>query len=139
MQRKALAASLLLLLGVAAAPAWAEETPQVHTSGDVSYVTGGVGEEHAQAMEAVRKDYPLSMLFVRKDKPRNAYLADIAVTIKNARGKVVLQTTSEGPFLYVKIPAGRYTVSATHEGNTRTAAVYVTSKGHKHMVFEWTE
>ena len=139
MKRKALAASLLLLLGVATTPAWAQETIQVHTSGDVSYVTGGVGEEHAQAMEAVRKDYPLSMLFVRKDKPRNAYLADIAVTIKNARGKVVLQTTSEGPFLYVKIPAGRYTVSATHEGNTRTAAVYVASKGHKHMVFEWTE
>ena len=128
MKRKALAASLLLLLGVATTPAWAQETVQVHTSGDVSYVTGGVGEEHAQAMEAVRKD-----------KPRNAYLADIAVTIKNDRGKVVLQTTSEGPFLYVKIPAGRYTVSATHEGNTRTAAVYVTSKGHKHMVFEWTE
>ena len=139
MHKKTLAASLIIALGIATATARAEEVPEVHTYGNVTYVTGGVGEQHEQAMEAVRKDYPLSMLFIRKDKPRNAYLADIAVTIKDAKGKVVLEATSDGPFLYVKIPPGRYTVSATHEGNTRTAQVYVPRKGHKNMVFEWSQ
>ncbi len=139
MQTKTLAAALLLTFGIAAAPAWAEEVPQVHTAGNISYVSGGVGEEHAQAMEAVRKDYPLSLLFVRKDKPKNAYLADVDVRIKDAKGKTVLETQSDGPFLYVKMPPGHYTISATHEGNTRTVNVYVPKKGHKNLVFEWTE
>ena len=139
MHRKTFAASLILLLGFAPFAARADGLPQVHTQGDVSYVMGGVGEEHAQAMESVRRDYPLSLLFVRKGKPKNAYLADIPVTIKDARGKAVLETTSDGPFLYVKLPPGRYVVSAAHAGNTRTAHVYVSGKSHKHIVFEWTE
>lgn len=139
MQKKTLAASLILLLGLAPFAARADQFPQVHTQGSVSYVMGGVGEEHAQAMQAVRRDYPLSLMFVRKDKPRNAYLADIPVTIKDAQGQVVLETTSDGPFLYVKLPPGRYTVSAAHAGKTRTAAVYVPHKGQRHMVFEWTK
>ena len=138
MQKKTLAASLILLLGFAPFAAGADAL-QVHTQGNVSYVMGGVGEEHAQAMQAVRRDYPLSLLFVRKDKPKNAYLADIPVTIKDARGKAVLETTSDGPFLYVKLPPGRYVVSATHEDKIRTARVYVSRKGHKHLVFEWAE
>ena len=139
MHKKTLAASLVLLLGLAPFAARADGPPQVHTQGNVSYVMGGVGEEHAEAMQAVRRDYPLSLLFIRKGTPKNAYLADIPVTIKDAHGKTVLDTTSDGPFLYVKLPPGRYAVSATHAGNTRTAAVYVPRKGHRHMVFEWTE
>ena len=138
MHKKTLAASLILLLGLAPFAAGADEL-QVHTQGNVSYVMGGVGEEHAQAMQAVRRGFPLSLLFVRKDKPKNAYLADIPVTVKDARGKVVLDATSGGPFLYVKLPPGRYTVSATHEGKTRTARVYVPRNGHRRMVFEWAE
>ena len=137
MHEKTLAASLIIALGIAATAARAEDVPEVHTYGNVSYVSGGVGEEHAQAMEAVRRDYPLTILFVREDKPKNAYLADIPVVIKDAKGKVVLEATSDGPFLYVKMPAGRYSVSATHEGDTRTAQVYVPLKGHKNMVFVW--
>ena len=138
MHKKTLAASLILLLGLAPFAAGADEL-QVHTQGNVSYVMGGVGEEHAQAMQAVRRGFPLSLLFVRKDKPKNAYLADVPVTIKDARGKAVLETTSDGPFLYVKLPPGQYVVSATHEGKTRTAHVYVSRKGRKHLVFEWAE
>jgi hypothetical protein len=82
-----------------------------------------------------RKEYSLLLTFA---EAKGAYLANIAVEIKNAEGKVVLTKTSEGPWLFVKLPAGEYRVSATRSsGLTRAATVTVPETGQAKAYITW--
>lgn len=80
-------------------------------SGDVQYISGGVGVNGMKAMDEEEHAYNLKMLFAAE--PDGHYLADIGVKITNDKGKTVLETTAEGPVLLIKIKHGHYTVTAT--------------------------
>src|SRR5437899_2853414 len=94
----------------------------VHMSedGGAQYVCGGVGSDESVAMRAAMKDHPLSLLFARAS---GAYLADVAVTVKDAGGTTALAMRASGPVCLVDLPAGRYTVEAESEGVTKVQVV----------------
>jgi hypothetical protein len=75
-------------------------------------------------MRAAMKDHPLSLLFARAD---GAYLAEVAVTIKNANGATALEMRASGPVCLIDLPAGRYTIEAATEGVTKNQSVTVGS------------
>ena len=120
--------------GFAATP---NHLPPMHMKGDISYLTGGIGKSEASAMKHVARRYPLELEFVAKAKPRDEYLANIKVKIKNAHDKLVLDTTAEGPFMLAKMPAGKYTVSAEHNGKMEHRTIEIAPKMHKRVVFVW--
>jgi hypothetical protein len=129
---KLLAGALALGLAI---PAAAAALPQAKTDHGVTYLSGGVGQDEASALKKEMKNYPLSMVFDAGKK--DAYLANVDVTIKDKAGKTVLNTVSDGPIMLVKVPAGKYTISAEEHGKTlrRTAQV---KAGHDTRVsFHW--
>jgi len=89
--------------------------PAAQKTGEVTYLTGGVGEDEARVIEGRAKDYPLTLDFLVKTRPRAGFTADVKVMIKDHAGKVVLDTVSKGPFLLVRLPSGKYTMDATRE------------------------
>ena len=111
--------------------------PPEQTQGSISYVTGGVGKDEADAMKAAAAQYPLSLEFVRHAGPRGEFLANVEVTIKDRAGKTVLETTSDGPFLLAKVPAGKYTVIAQAGGQTRTLRATVKPRNPEHLIVLW--
>jgi hypothetical protein len=120
-------------------PAFAAQTaaalPQARTEGAISYVSGGIGKNEALAMKRAESNYPLSLVF--SEGKHNAYVADIDVTIKNHADKVVLQTNSEGPIMLVKLPPGKYAVSANMGGKTLQRLANVAAKGDTSLAFHW--
>jgi len=66
------------------------------------------------------KDHPLALLFARSS---GAYLADVDVMVKDAKGGTALAMRASGPVCLVDLPAGRYTVEAASEGVTKTQVV----------------
>lgn len=118
------------------APA-AGSLPPEQTQGSISYVTGGVGKDEADAMKAAAAEYPLSLEFVQHATPRGEFLADVDVKIKDHAGRTVLETTSDGPFLLAKVPAGKYTVIAQARGQTRTLHATVKPRSPEHLVVVW--
>jgi hypothetical protein len=92
--------------------------------GGAQYVCGGVGSDESVAMRAAMKDHPLSLLFARAS---GAYLADVAVTVKDAGGTTALAMRASGPVCLVDLPAGRYTVEAESEGVLKTQVVMLGS------------
>jgi hypothetical protein len=97
--------------------------PAMNKQGAGQYACGGIGSDESTAMRAAMKDYPLSLLFARSD---GAYLADVAVTVKDAGGGTAMAIRANGPVCLVDLPAGRYTVEATTEGGaTKSQAVTV--------------
>ena len=124
-----------LALPAAAAPG--SDLPAAHHEGAVTYILGGVGQQEADAMKHVAKYYPLELEFLLKAKPKDEYLSDVKIRIKDAHNKMVLNVTADGPFLLAKMPAGKYTVSAEREGKVEHHEIEIAAKEHRRVVFEW--
>jgi hypothetical protein len=105
--------------------------------GDITYVSGGIGESEAEMMRGVAKDYPLEMVFVQKLKQQEEFLANVKVKIQDIRKSGLLDVATEGPYLFVKLPPGKYLVTAEHNGNVKQQWVRVGSKKHQKIVFWW--
>src|SRR5271170_3325486 len=78
--------------------------PPETTQGNVSFVSGGIGQNEAMTFQNTAKNFPLEIEFVMKDEPRNAFLANVNVVIRDDAGKTVLRTVSQGPFLLATLP-----------------------------------
>lgn len=111
--------------------------PPMQQQGSVQYVSGGIGLDESEAMKAAEKDYPLALTFAAQRGGKADYVANVAVAIHDAHGKSVLQVTAEGPYMLVKLPAGKYKVSATYDGKVQEREVSVTHPGTARAVFEW--
>jgi hypothetical protein len=82
------------------------------------------------------KDYPLRLAFSRAGTPRAEYVANVAVTITDAKGRNIFELAAAGPYLLLKVPPGRYAVTATYENQTVTRPV-VAGKGSTPINFVW--
>jgi hypothetical protein len=133
--KKAFAACAGALALAMAFSAVSATLPQPKTENGITYVSGGIGQDESAAMKSEAKDYPLSMVF--SGGKHNAYLADIKVTIKDQADKVVLDTVSDGPIMLVKVPAGKYAVTAMKDGKTLHRTVQVRAKGDRQVHFHW--
>jgi hypothetical protein len=111
--------------------------PPMQTQGNVTYITGGVGQEEADAMRIEAARFPLSMEFARNAKPNAEFLSGVNVIIRDQRGQTVLSTVSDGPILLVRIPPGKYTVTAEIEGQVKQQSVVVAERKPERIGFEW--
>lgn len=132
----ALAASGLVF-AVNAAGAPLSQLPATKMQGAISYLSGGIGQTEANAIKHVAKGYPLELEFVLKAKPKDEYLANVKVRIKDAHGKVVLDTTADGPFLLAKMPSGKYALSADRDGKVEHRQIEIAAREHRRVVFVW--
>lgn len=133
-----LSAAALMFAGSAQlALAMPEGLPPVQHAGGVSYLSGGVGSDESAAIKGEMGNYPLVLEFAGKTNAGNDYLADIPVQISDAHGTVVLDTSSRGPFMLISLPNGRYTVTATYNGNQVRRVVSVATGAHAHELFIW--
>lgn len=128
-------ASFLLGALVSILPPAAAQTQSARGS-QVKFVTGGVGEESAARMAALGAEYNLKLLFAARD---GHYLADVAVTISAVGGGKLLETVSEGPFLFAQFAPGKYQVSATYAGVTQSRNTTVAATGRRELIFRWEE
>jgi hypothetical protein len=112
--------------------------PATHQQGKVSYVSGGIGKEETKVMRRAEPRYPLTLEFAQYARPHDEYLADIKVNVTDKSGKLVLQTTSDGPILLTKLPSGHYKVSAENDkGQTITKQVVVDKAQPERVVLVW--
>jgi len=127
-------AGLALIALVAALPLSALAQTQVVTP--VPHVSGGVGLDEREALmqEAKQEGYNLKVVATATD---GAYLAGITVRIADTKDVEVLQAAMDGPWLYAKLPAGRYTLSADDGSKTLKRTVDVPAKGTREVVFRW--
>ena len=112
---KRLYLALILPFALFSFPAFAEQSlikPQ--TQGEVNFVSGGVGVDEMNAMQAMRADYNLSLLF--SVQGTGEYLSDVKVSITDSSGNTLLETVSDGPKLFARLKPGRYTVTADLDG-----------------------
>ena len=126
----------LAIAGLSSAPiaAAADDVPQVHQSGGINYITGGVSEEERAVLNGMARDFNVKMIFATR---QGEYLSDTEVVVSSGRGQTVLETKSNGPWFYARLPAGQYQVAVTSNGRTQRRTASVGGRGLKTLDFRW--
>lgn len=109
--------------------------PAVHQQGAVSFVSGGVGQDESTAFERNEGRWPLALRFTGAG---GEFLADVHVSVTDAKGAEVLKTDARGPFMLVKLAPGHYTVQASYSGKVQSRPVTVPAKGGVKEAFSWS-
>ena len=104
------------------------------TAQDRRFVAGGIGLDESERMKSMARDFPLSITVAAKS---GAYLADSHVKIQDARGKMVLDTQLDAPYLLVDLAPGKYNVEATFQGKKQQRSVDIAANGRAKVVFSF--
>lgn len=105
-------ASLAAAALLAAAPAFALQRGT--SPSGVAYVSGGVGEDEQTLLHGQRRDY--SFWLTTAVRKTGAHLSGVLVRIREAEtGLLVLEHRMDGPWLFAKLPLGRYEIEATRQ------------------------
>jgi hypothetical protein len=117
-------------------PAFAEQSlikPQ--SQGEVTFVSGGVGVDEQNAMQTMRADFNLHLLF--SVKGTGEYVSDVTVRIADSSGNVLLESVSDGPMLFAKLKPGRYIVTVDRDGQAIRKTVKVGGPQRTSLSFTW--
>ena len=104
------------------------------TPSDVTVVSGGISTDAVGHLKAIEKDFNLKMVFALKN---GEYLANVRVQVVDPSNNVVVDTTSEGPWLLAQLPAGSYQVNATYGSVSERRVVAVAPTSLKTLDFRW--
>ncbi len=139
----ALAMTAILMFAALSAPVAQAQTPlpQARSQGSIEYVTGGVGKDEADAIKQASSDYSLLLELAssgpkREGRTAGAYVANAAVVIRDAQGREMLNTRTDGPLLLARLPAGKYTISADWNGVHKQTVVEV-GRTRRRIVFDF--
>ncbi|MDD4904663.1 MAG: carboxypeptidase-like regulatory domain-containing protein [Methylobacter tundripaludum] len=119
-------------------PAFAEQSlikPQ--SQGEVTFVSGGVGVDEQNAMQTMRADFNLHLLF--SVKGTGEYVSDVTVRIADSSGNVLLESVSDGPMLFAKLKPGRYIVTVDRDGQAIRKTVKVGGPQRTSLSFTWPQ
>lgn len=111
-----------------------EETMGHESPSGIKYLAGGVGNEESDYFNKVSRDYNLHVMF--SHGRTNGYVVDVNLTVEDQNG-VVLSLDKVGPLVYIKLPAGRYELSASLEGHVIHRKITVGKKALNAVNFNW--
>ncbi len=104
------------------------------TSGGINYVSGGVGDESIGRLNALSSNFDLKLVFAMNS---GEFASAVRVVITDIKGVTILDTTSEGPWFFTRLPAGNYHVAATFAGKTVTHQAAVEPTKLRTVDFRW--
>lgn len=107
----------------------------IMTNGNVTYVTGGIGDEEMEMLKSRENDFNVHLLLT---STHGEYIGGVMVRVLNEQGQEVLTANDAGPYLYVKLPPGKYTLEGTAtQGGIKSVKVNAPASGFTkaHIVY----
>jgi hypothetical protein len=100
--------------------------PVVQKSKDISYITGGIGDEEMAEIDAQAHNFNARILLIAA---QGEYMSEVAIRFLDKNNAEILRVDSVGPFFYVNLPNGTYTVeAASTSGAIQKAKLVVPAK-----------
>jgi hypothetical protein len=124
----------------AATGAWATTSPSLpkeHSSGSVTYLSGGMAENQEGAMQQVAPKYPLELWFTQGAKAAEQFTTNVPVSIEDHAGNVILDARAAGPMMLATLPDGWYTITAQKNGKLERRNIRIQHGDQDTVVFNW--
>ena len=121
---------------------WAQSKvpfPKEHHKGAVTWISGGVSKDEANAMRKIASRYNVRLVMAVARKPSAAFLGAVPVKVSDAKGRTVLAVKTDGPLLFLKLPPGRYTVSANVAAHVLSKSFRAKERGSMQIALIWPE
>lgn len=106
----------------------------IREQGSISYVSGGIGNDQQNALARVASQFNMKLTMATSD---GKYIGGGDVRIEDQQGNTVLETRSDGPMFYAKLPPGSYKVHVNAEGKSFTRDVSVKGAGQSQVTMTW--
>ena len=90
-------------------------------AGSASYISGGIGQDEADAMREARSQFPLTLMMSQSSGGN--FVTGVDLRIVSASGQAVIHAASAGPIVLVHVPDGHYQIAARYDGKTLTRDV----------------
>ncbi|WP_051320690.1 MULTISPECIES: hypothetical protein [unclassified Cupriavidus] len=87
--------------------------PEIHQSSGVRYVSGGIGREAMQQMQAIADQFNVRLMF--QDPSEGTPISGVTLILVNEKGKRLLRLVTDGPLVYLKLPHGRYYLTVIYQ------------------------
>jgi hypothetical protein len=129
-------AKLLFAAALMAYPLLASAEPKVHEHNGVSYVSGGVGDDERHAIEALSEQFDFKLMLALNGEPL-AGDAQAQVRIVNSKSATLIDTITEGPLFFAKLPAGTYTVICSLNDKQEIRSVTVIDGKQEQLAINW--
>lgn len=114
-----------------ASPSFSKQADTGISSGSTKqgfpFLSGGVGINEREQMMRKARLYDLELSFADQS---GQYLSDVRLEIANDKGQEIVNTTTNGPWYYIELPAGTYNLKATVDNQTRELDGLKISKDH---------
>lgn len=107
---------------------------QVQTHQGIRFASGGIGLSGREELRALSPQFNLRLMFAMQGSGN--YLAGAQVRILDARGAVVLDAVSEGPYFLAQLPPGSYTVEASMLDQIQRRSARI-GQGQSQLNFYW--
>lgn len=114
-----------------------EALPQMQSQGQTEFITGGVGKDESDAIAQAAGAWPLMLELSQSAAPRAEFISDVQITIKDKSGNTVLDMPSAGPYVLVRLPAGKYSLDATYESKTLHRDISIQKGRSKRLSLMW--
>ena len=135
LKNKLLACSLAaVLLGSAAPVLAADVEPVIQGAGNVTYVSGGVGDESINRLTAMANEFNVKLVFARTS---GEFVSGVAVKITDAGGRSVVDARSDGPWFLARLPVGHYQIVASLGGKAEKRQIDVGASKLSTIDFRW--
>lgn len=102
-------------------------------TGDIAYITGGVGHAERGALDGMRSKYNFRLT---NTESGGAFVSYTNLTVTDAKGGTVLVADSD-PIFFAKLPNGKYTLSAEHEGQIKKQSFQIQSGKPVSLQLHW--
>ena len=102
----------------------AQIPPTLH-SNEISYISGGVGEEETAAILAEAKQWPLLLELSQIENGRGVWIFGAKIKISNAKKQVIFDAQADGPYMLINLSPGDYVIQASYQGIEQSRALSV--------------
>ena len=124
--------ALAIAGAMSCAYAQTSDLPTIYSRGQISYTSGGVGQDEEQAFKREAPNWPLALQF---SGAGGEFIADVHIRIMKRDGAKVLEAVSQGPFMLVRLPAGAYTLHVEYKHQPQQKDINIS--GHAAAAFRW--
>lgn len=129
------AAAMVMAGSLLFAASAAVAAPVEQTMGGIAIMHGGVGVGDRNTMEQASSRYNLRLTFATKGS--GAYLSGTRVLIVDRQGTSRVDTSASGPWLFARLPAGDYVVTATEGNQTLRQKISIKGSAAREWVFRF--